>query len=63
MILEYCGRSIDVGSENVWGLNLSFCAFGLRNLERVIRKMFWFRVEFNMLDMEDYEEGTEMETC
>ena len=44
-----------------WGLNLSFRAFGLRNLERVLRKMFWFEDSvFNSLDMEDYEDGIEM---
>ena len=62
MTLEYCGRSIDVGSENVLGLDLSFRAFGSRNLERVLREMFWFGVEFQVLDMEDYEEEIEIET-
>ena len=45
--IGYCGSFIDVIFRNVLGLNLSFRAFGLRNLERVLRKMFWVGVEFS----------------
>ena len=59
--IGYCGRFIDVVFRKCFGFEFEFRAFGLRNWERVLRKMFWFGdLVFNALDMEDYEDGIEM---
>ena len=47
MTSVYYGRFTDGVFRKRFGFDLSFRAFGLRNWERVLRKMFWFGVEFS----------------